>query len=916
MLEIVVCPTPDEKRKWVSNLKPASESWVVSDLQSKWHIQKELLEKHNVLEKTSVVRALELWERLSFQLLPEMHLLSNELAQTLFWNWIEPRGLPWAKSPQAVPVVLNQMKMWMSIFSDPNYPELMSEWFTENKESYTRWGHWFQLCTEIWEECQKRGLLMKEWLPALLLSQDLSRLKWNKDLIFDLGPQITQVEGQLINELAKHLNVKVLIPDAPWIGMMPNTLRPYESLENVSITPEGEWQPIPGEGTTFGRFSTQLAETKDAVARVRQWLDEGVEPQKIAVVAPDIEEYWPALHLYFKQEGIPTGKALTAKLGGFLEMARWLAYLRTAMNKVTTGDLEIRLFAQEGDPGMAFDEFRVLFSQIYDAGDLARARKFFESDSAPDGRVPLKMAEFLAWSLRFWSPSGANDRLLILLQNVGVEVPRDMELLPSQWLSYVEGILARREVVLEPGDESGIWCVSLSSADWLPATHALFLNLNESALRSLEQSPVGAGEAQRIFADTGYAVGTNDRQEREFEFLWFLRRPWKDLRLCFSGTDFQGRVLTPSRLWMWAGFLSGQLKDKPEAPLTTRWDELQRLPVSELAPARGLNEEHALGLDAGLKRDTDISVNSWGRSEEIRISASSMESYWECPFIFAASRKLKLSDEPVLDLDLDHRHRGRLLHALVERLTEEPFNHKKSDAELVALVDTCRESEKIRMGEDRLWPAIRAQHVRLGRLFLEFEREWRSRFPETKTVGREQAFECLWDVAAKGPVAARDSAPGGATVKLAGRIDRLDRDNDGRYALVDYKASNIGLTNWKPWLGKHMIQMPLYALLVEKGLAGVDAGEVAAANFFIVKDADRRKGFHLKDDSAALYDGDASHRNFISTEEKNEMFIALATMMTEALEGILNGQLNPNPEDTASCSGCSWRTLCRAPHLN
>lgn len=909
MLEIVACPNPDEKRRLVSALDPLNETWVVSDLQSKWHLQKEMLEKYGVLEKSSIMRALELWESLSFQVLPEMQLLSSELAQTLFWNWIEPRKLPWAKSPQAVPVVLKQMKMWMSIFADPAHPEIMAEWFQANPDSYTRWGHWFELCSEIWTRCQERGYLMKEWLPALLLSQDLSQLRWKKDLIFDLGPQISQVEGLLLNELSKFTNVKVIIPDAPWVGLMPNTLRPYEGLEGVSITPEGDWQPVPVKGTTFGRFSTQLAETKDAVARVREWLESGVEPQKIAVVAPDIEEYWPALQLYFREEGIPAGKSLCAKLGGFLEMARWLAALRTATAKVSSGNLEILLFTHESKPRLAFDEFKVLFTQVYDAADLGRARELFEGTEALPAREPLKMAEFLAWAMKFWDTEASVDRLLSLLQNVGAEVPRDLELLPAQWLSYIEGILARREVTISEGDEAGIWCVSLSSADWLPATHALFLNLNEGALRSLEPSPVSSVEGQRIFADTGYAIGTNDRQESEFEFLWFLKRPWKDLRLCFSETDFQGRVLTPSRLWMWSGFLSGQLKEKSEVPKSTRWDELQRLPVEELALARGFPKPHALGVATALKRDTDISVNSWAKSPEERISASSMERYWECPFIFAAGRKLRLSDDPVLDLDLDHLHRGRLLHSVLEALTVEPFLAKRSDEELGQIVERARETEGIRMGEDRLWPAVKAQHVRLAKLFLEFEGEWRKRFPETKTVAREQAFECFWDIAIGAPTDAK------SPVKLSGRIDRLDSDSEGRYALIDYKASSTN-TNWQSWLKNHSIQMPLYAWLVERGLAGVAGDEVVAANFFVVKDQDRSKGFHLKEGGEELFDSEISRRNYITDDEKQDLFVELGQMMTEALTKILEGQLNPNPEDTRTCESCTWRSLCRAPHLN
>lgn len=898
MLEVIRCPDPQAKRAFFANADAKNETWVVSDLQSKWHLQKELLNRNGCLEQKAVLRATELWRHLSFQLAPQLDLLSPELAQTLFWNWIQEMELPWARSPHAVPVVINQMQMWMSIFSDPNFEEIMSQWFKDNQESYVRWGHWFELCATIWRRCQEQDLVMVSWLPAFLLSEDLSRLQWQRPLTFDLGPQITQVEGQLIKELSRSVDVKVMYPEAPWINLMKNTLRPYEIFLGGPEKGDPEWQPLVTGSFSFGRFSTQLAEVKDAVAQARLWLDAGVEPQKIALVAPDIEEYWPALQMYLREEGIPACKPVSAKLGGFLETARWLSALRTVMAKISAQDLEVFFFTQRKSPKLPFDEFRVLFSQIYDSADLKRAAHLFEREARPDEDEALTMAEFLAWSLKFWDGDSDQTRLKALLQVIGQEVPRHMQLKPSQWLSYLEGVLARREIGLQPADETGIWCVSLSSADWLPATHGIFLNLNEGSLRSVENSPVSHTEGQRIFTDTGFAVGTTDRQELEFELLWFLQKKWEALRLCFSATDFQGAVLTPSRLWMWAGFVSDQLKLEPESPRVTLWDELQLKPLEELCARRGFTPERTQELVTALKRDVDATVNSWGQPPHDRISASSLERYWMCPFIFGAERRLKLSDEPVLDLDLDRRTRGTLLHAIVEKLCEEPFRADWSDGEIEELIESCRQNEEVRLGDERLWPAIRAQHIRLARQFLTFESSWRKKFPKTKTAGREIPFELPW-----GPAL------------MSGRLDRVDTDSQGRYAVIDYKAGAGNLRNWKSWMDNHDIQLALYSLLVEQGKTSLPPAPVAAANYYVVKDMDRRKGFHLRDDEAELYENQG-HRNFIGETEKAELYAAVQKLIDTAVEEIGSGKLNPNPEEEKICAGCSWRTLCRAPHLN
>jgi RecB family exonuclease len=897
MLEILRCSTSNDKLGMFNDIDADRETWIVSDLMSKWHLQRELIQRRGVLEQTAVLRATELWQRFAFQLFPRTHILSHELAQTLFWNWIEPMNLPWARSPQAVPVVLKQMQMWMSVFSDPNFEDLMGQWFRDNPESYVRWGHWFELCAEIWKRCQRENLLMVSWLPAMLLSQDLTKITWTKPLTFDLGPQISQVEGQLIQELAKIFTVRVLYPEAPWLGLMRNTLRPYELLLGQNENYSTDWRPDVSEAVSFGRFSTQLAEVKDTVARVRAWLEAGIRPHQIAVVAPDIEEYWPALQMYFEQEGIPAAKPVAAKIGGFLEMAKWASSLRTAMSKVSSGDLEVHLFAQSERPKLRFDEFRVLFSNVYDASDLSRAKNLFEGQALPSAPVPA--TDFIAWALGFWESSAETLRLMSLLQIFGQEVPAQLSLKPGEWLSYLEGLLARRECTLRPADDQGIWCVSLSSAEWLPVTHGVFLNLNEGALRTVDHSPVSDSEGQRVFTDTGYAVGTNDRQELEFEFLWFLKREWQELRLCFSSTDFQGSVLTPSRLWMWAGFVSKQLKREAEAPRPTRWDELQSLPVEKLTEVRGFEKTREESMLLAFRRDFDGSVNTWGRTTLERLSASALERYWACPFMFAAERKLKLSDDPQLDLDVDRRTRGSLLHGLAECLCTEPIRYDWSDQELMQLVDQVREKEQLLIGDERLWPAVRSQHVRLGKQFLAFEKVWRERFPETKTIGREIAFEADW---------------GG--LKMAGRIDRVDRDSQGRYAVIDYKAGAGGTTNWKTWIKNQRIQLALYAFLIENAMTGLPKASVVAANYYVIKDNDRRKGFHLKDETSELYSSSDRHMNFITEDDKAALFEMLQEMIGQTIEDLGEGQLNPKPKDFKTCNDCSWRTLCRAPHLN
>jgi RecB family exonuclease len=67
--------------------------------------------------------------------------------------------------------------------------------------------------------------------------------------------------------------------------------------------------------------------------------------------------------------------------------------------------------------------------------------------------------------------------------------------------------------------------------------------------------------------------------------------------------------------------------------------------------------------------------------------------------------------------------------------------------------------------------------------------------------------------------------PGGASIELRGRFDRVVRDGAGGTVVADYKTARSTKSlrdrvSPTAWLKGHQLQMPLYVLLAERGLAG------------------------------------------------------------------------------------------------
>lgn len=908
MLKTVPLKEFGDKQARIESWDPRNESWIVSDLQSKWELQKLAIDRIRAISDSAVLRTTDLWRRLAQIYLPDLEILSPELAVTLFGDWIHQRDLPWAKSAQSVQLVMQQIQRWLVMYSDPHHEAALKEWFAEHPESFAHWGHWYYLGQEIWERCQAERLALPAWLPALLLQFDLSNGVATRKLIFDLGPQISPVEMALIERMARFVEVEILIPNVPWQNLMPRTLEAYQSF---LPTFKGEnWHPRKSGNIDLFRFTTQLNEVKNATHMVRKWLDEGIVPANIAIVAPDIEEYWPALSLYLEQEGIPVQKSRVYRWSATLEFGHWLAALKLAIQKVNSAHLEVALFSANEPKKLKYSDFRRLFARFYDENDLRRAQQIWDFN-LPHSSMQLDVAGFMTWACSYWSAHWSLDGLEKFVDRVLKETPRNLKLSIEQWLSYCEGVISRREQSLVTDQSEGIHCMSLTSTNWLRATHVVLVNLVDSALRYQIRSPMSESEASRLSHDLGYPMGPTDRQEVEFELLWFLHRPWKAIVASVANASFSGGSLSPSRWWLWYAIESGFDREHVSQPGSTRWDELQSADLKLLSQARVWPQQRMSTLMERIREDKEGSENPWPALREVRLSTSFLEQYWKCPFIYTATRLLKLSDEPALDLDLDPRVRGRFMHKMIEKWTEVHGLKLGTEEGYRDFLNQLKVDENLELGDERLWPGLRERLLRELQGVMKFELVWREKFPTVQTVATERGFRAYWSD--KG----RNWTDQETEVKLSGRIDRIDRDSRGRFAVVDYKSSGSNLRYWKSWLKNDMVQMPVYMEMLEKGFCGLPPGDVVAAEYFEIRNPRRKVGLQLTVDSPEFYSEDDRNRSALMTEDDKKMLLDQSReMIAAAIHSMRSGELKPKPKNRKTCETCDWRRLCRAPHLN
>ncbi len=892
MLKLRAVTSPEQKQLWLKEHAENKRTFIVPDLQSKLTLQKVFLQNNELLEEDAVLRASELWKKLLFMADPEVRLISVDLTKTLLVEWLKAVDLPWAQTAGAAKTLFAYMQQLLPLLSHPDGKRLLEEWFEQNPQSRLRWQVWFEVGLHFWQRFVEMKWLPQPWVPSYLLHNSNAQLQWPKYLVLDLGLELTAVEAELIKNLAQHQDVEVWYPSSEWSSYYATSLRSYEILKGPEQkAPQVEFASLAVPDTwQLKQYTTMLSEVKAVTAQLRKWLDQGVKLQDIAVVAPDIETYWPTLKSYLQVEGILVDKSEVTALQAFSSTQRWLAEMRLRCSEVSSADLELSAYQENQKPLLPFHEFKALFTVLYDNADLDRnpeLMKLYNQEHNAD--EILSRDQFIGHALKFWPSAHRNKVFEAFWKTFLQETPIRLELSMRSWLHYCEVFLSKKEQSIKDADSSGIQVLSLHSAEWLRATHVWFMGATEESLKDFEMVGLTLSESMSLAANLGFHFSRPDKSQMEWMARWFLGKKFTDAIFSVPETDFSGQLQAPSLLWLLTAVHRGRKRGQVDIPEATRWDELQRVPEKT---------EHA-NIERVQQDLGEIEKPRWSKATQpSSLSATQLERYATCPFIFAAERILNLKELPLLDLDADHMADGRLLHTIVEELTVEPMRFERTMDELEEVVEAAREKTEFRIADERLWPQMKRRYLDQAKRFLNFEKKWRENFPHFQIVARELSFD----------VELQSS-------RLRGKIDRVDADRSGHYALIDYKRGGQQ-THLNGSLDRGEFQLWLYSLLVEEGKTSLKAGEVEGAFYFSLKDMQRKKGFRLNEALQELFSLEEKSRNTMSREDKKAHYEKLKIIIAEIILKMQNGDFNPAPKDKKECIRCDWRTVCRAPHLN
>ncbi|MFP5518520.1 MAG: PD-(D/E)XK nuclease family protein [Bdellovibrionia bacterium] len=881
----------------IKDFDPNQTCWVVSDLRTKFEIQTFLLQKYGFFQDESVLRASDLWKLLLRRRYPQIKVVSEAFLRTVLRHYLDEnsemlQGID-SGSEKTLMAYLDHMA---GILLHPNGLESMREWFEQNPQSAQRWQNWFlraQLAMNYLIQQQK--IISPKWVASFLQNELNLHGVWQRNLIVDLGAEITSGEAEVFKLLSQAIDIEILKPSPPWQNKFKYLLHPYKKVEEGSVSRSLKLIQEDKKHSEVHRLSSALAEVKWAVAKTSEWIAQDVEPSKIAIIAPDIEHYWPVLKSFLDVQGVIAQKNMSTKFQSFGSINNWLAQLRVRTGLPNSTDLELATYSQPTS-AMKYEKFKALFAQIYSPEDLKRDQKiekYFSSEI--QAYEKLNAREFLVKALFFW-----NGEVTEVLEKVFKEVLSNssvqIRLRWSQWLKYLETICAQKEEVLYYEERTGVQCVKLQSAGSFGYSHRIFLGLADENLKVPSSMQLTQDEYFLVQKDLDFTIENPDISCLDFDLRYITEAQSEQDCYLFANTDFEGRILSPSAFWLEQEKATG-LVLFAETSLETAWDLRQK--QTPYKNKRVLE---------------DLNLSNYGKVPFLgqkKLSPSSLDDYFKCPFIFAAKRVFNLEDHAEIDLDLDPRTYGTLAHALFDALVKEPFTSDYSEEEICAVLDTVKAEEKLIFADERLWASLRTQFLNLALKFLKAEKARREALGNSfHTLHKELSVQFYYNPLTRQVSKNSESSE---DWQINCRIDRVD--SDGNYlAIIDYKSSVASAPPVTSWIKQRKLQMLLYLWAFEAN-EDLSAGQEVVALFYYIFKNFSLKGYQANEVAGTLFGPPKKKSKENTLAHKIDLLADFKKLLDEAMIRIQVGDFAPKPLKEETCKTCQWRQICRAPHL-
>jgi ATP-dependent helicase/DNAse subunit B len=312
-------------------------------------------------------------------------------------------------------------------------------------------------------------------------------------------------------------------------------------------------------------------------------------------------------------------------------------------------------------------------------------------------------------------------------------------------------------------------------------------------------------------------------------------------------------------------------------------------------------------------------------------STSQLEQYGRCPYQFLLSRVLRLNELYDLSLEVDQLLRGRRTHALLatihRRLASRPEPCSPCDLNAEEFKQLVEEALSEVMRSTGFEPSADSLDAALDVIDRRLVEQWIAGYPMQFSQYRESFvgfnsppapahFEVSF-----GPVegpeeessdplsnpAAYELTYGGLTIRLSGRVDRIDVGLiEGRvvFNVMDYKTGKSGYFRLSDIEECRKLQLPLYAMAVQDLLLADQNAIPWQAGYWHIPE----KGYCAKQ---ALVFHERTGEGIEPTESWQRLRDNVARHVAGLVSGIQSGQFPMYCEDEKCTGQCEYKTVCR-----
>ncbi len=912
MFKLIEWTNFQDKKEILSKFDPEKSLWITSDIKSKIFILGQLRQRGLSLSEKCVVRASDFWRSLLLKTNLQKQVVSESLLVFIYEEWAKSQKQDWKKTRETGRIVCQFLDASIHLIKHPNRDSLMQEWFQIKKQ---KWKWCYELAIHFWHHLENKNMIASSWADAYLLDQVKMDSFHFEEIIFDLHFDISPLEAGLITEIASKTKskIKILAPLCFKNNKWEIADAVYACFHEKKPKEEPHEEKPIIESISIRRFASQLAEIKDIVSEVRKALKRNVSPSRIAIISPQVENYWPGLSSYFRIENIPANKRETVPLSSFPMIQFWLAQMWTHLSVVKYENLEC--MARHQNTETHFGKFQ---SRFYYATQVKQIPSdLIDQKQLKNKNETVDYFKFKEWALQFYSKKDDSPPVTQAVEECVHELSQSAKALAREsirwknWLSFLETSFRSKEVTKKNENPNGVHCLSFNAIGWLDADFVYIAGLNEQNMAPQHSSPIPLADALSIQKDLGFFLQSTPHDKLEKIISQFIDRNQKQIILSFASSDFHGNHFNPSSLWLKKALSYKKPHQEMDTPGTTLWDEKQkRKKVSEILVDQKFQNSNKSLIEKSIEEDMGRSkLPSFQPNSLKKLSASSLADYVRCPFIFASKNLFGLWDEPIQDVNMSFLDRGRLIHKIFEKLKKEKESDI-SESDILYLIESIKEDKEfesqLRFLHPVSWEIEKKSILKIAQLFYLHEKNKKEILKGYETIGCEVEFCGAWSFEKKSLQAIGD-------IPFKGKIDRLDASQDS-YLLIDYKGSLATGSIANKWASEGNFGLAFYMQAIEKGLTSLPPHDVKVALYMSYKDF-TYQGFALKEEPFIHWIGKRK-KSLLSPEQKISIQEESNHKINDFILHIQAGQFPPEPQKKSICENCRWRNICRATHLN